>query len=73
MNATDEDHTSRVVMAWSVTNKIVQPIFIAAAGALAAATTARTALTVLAIVLLAGIALLPWRTDQAVPEGADTT
>jgi hypothetical protein len=33
-------------------------------GALAADTSARTALTVLAIVLVGDIALLPWRTDQ---------
>lgn len=60
MNATDDAHMSRVVMAWSVSNKIVQPLFIAAAGALAAATSARTALTALAIVLIGGIPLLPW-------------
>lgn len=64
MNATDDAHMSRVVTAWSISNKVVQPIFIAAAGALAAATSARTALSVLAVVLLAGIALLPWRNDQ---------
>ncbi|WP_063713642.1 MFS transporter [Paractinoplanes globisporus] len=62
MNVTDDAHMSRVVMAWSVSNKIVQPVFIAAAGALAAMTSARTALAVLAVVLLGGIALLPWRT-----------
>jgi predicted MFS family arabinose efflux permease len=61
MNATGDAHMSRVVMAWSITNKIVQPAFIAAAGALAALTSARTALTALAVVLLAGIAFLPWR------------
>ncbi|GIF18226.1 MFS family permease [Actinoplanes tereljensis] len=62
MNATDDAHMSRVVMAWSITNKVVQPVFIAAAGALAAVTSARTALTVLAVILLTGIAFLPWRT-----------
>ncbi|MFC3738618.1 MFS transporter [Paractinoplanes deccanensis] len=60
MNATGDAHMSRVVMAWSITNRVVQPLFIAAAGALAAVTSARTALAVLALILLAGIALLPW-------------
>jgi hypothetical protein len=32
VNATDDEHMSRVVMAWSITNKTVQPVFIAAAG-----------------------------------------
>ena len=61
MNVTDDEHMSRVVMAWQITNKIVQPVFIAAAGALAAVTSARTALIVLAAVLLSGVVLLPWR------------
>lgn len=61
MNATDDHHMSRVVMAWSITNKVVQPVFIAGAGLLAAATSARTALIVLAAILLGGIGLLPWR------------
>ncbi|GAA2648722.1 MFS transporter [Paractinoplanes durhamensis] len=61
MNATDDAHMSRVVLAWSITNKVVQPACIAAAGALAAVTSARTALIVVAAVLLSGIAFLPWR------------
>ncbi|MEU4238660.1 MFS transporter [Actinoplanes sp. NPDC026619] len=64
MNATDDEHMSRVVMAWSITNKIVQPACIAAAGLLAAATSAKTALIVLAAVLLTGIGFLPWRRDS---------
>jgi hypothetical protein len=63
MNATDDAHMSRVVLAWSITNKTVQPIFIAGAGALAAATSAKTSLIALAAVLLTGIAFLPWRGD----------
>ncbi|MBM2615166.1 MFS transporter [Actinoplanes sp. LDG1-06] len=65
MNATDDGHMSRVVMAWSVTNKVVQPVFIAAAGAVAAATNARTALTIVAVVLLGGVAFLPWRVPES--------
>jgi MFS family permease len=63
MNATDDAHMSRVVMAWSVTNKTVQPVFIAAAGVLAAVSSAKTSLIVLAAVLLTGIVFLPWRQD----------
>ena len=65
MNATDDEHMSRVVMAWSITNKTVQPVFIAAAGFLAAVTSARISLIVLAMVLLPGVAFLPWRADAA--------
>lgn len=61
MNATDDIHMSRVVLAWSVTNKIVQPVVITAAGVLAAATNAGTAIIALAAILLTGIAFLPWR------------
>jgi hypothetical protein len=62
---------SRVVMAWSITNKIIQPVSIAAAGLLAAATSARTAIAVLAAILLTGIAFLPWRTTRNTPQVAD--
>ncbi|NUR51661.1 MAG: MFS transporter [Hamadaea sp.] len=65
MNATDDQHMSRVSVAWSISTKIAQPIFIAAAGALAAATSARTAIIVFSVVLLASSLLLPWRGDQA--------
>jgi MFS family permease len=61
MNTTDDAHMSRVVMAWSVTSKVVQPLFIAGAGALAAVSNARTALIGLAVVLLTATAFLPWR------------
>jgi MFS family permease len=61
MNATDDAHMARVVLAWSISNRVVQPMFIVGAGALAAAAGARAALIVLAAVLLAGVALLPWR------------
>lgn len=63
MNATDDSVMARLVLAWSISNKCVQPLFIAAAGALAALTDARTALVVLSVLLLSSAALLPWRTD----------
>ena len=61
MNATDDMHMARVVLAWSVTNRVVQPGVIAAAGVLAAATSAGTAIMALAAILLTGVAFLPWR------------
>ncbi|MCP2322890.1 MFS family permease [Hamadaea flava] len=64
MNATDDQHMSRVAVAWSISTKIAQPIFIAAAGALAAATSARTVLIVYSVLLIASSVLLPWRGDQ---------
>jgi predicted MFS family arabinose efflux permease len=66
MNATDDAHMARVAMAWSITNKVVQPVSIAAAGLLAAVTNARTAAAVLAAVLFTGIAFLPWRRNPDV-------
>lgn len=60
MNITADTHLTRVVAAWSITGKVVQPACIAAAGALAAATGIRTAIGVLAILTLATAALLPW-------------
>lgn len=61
MNNTDDQHMSRVTMAWSISTRTVQPVFIAAAGAFAAATSARTAMFVLAAILLTATVLLPWR------------
>jgi hypothetical protein len=60
MNITADTHLTRVVAAWSITGKVVQPACIAAAGALAAATSIRTAIGVLATLLLATAMLLPW-------------
>jgi len=72
MNATDDAHMSRVAMAWSITNKVVQPIFIAASGLLATVTSAKTALIALAIILFTATAFLPWHRDTAQAENANT-
>ncbi|HEX6682541.1 MAG TPA: MFS transporter [Candidatus Limnocylindrales bacterium] len=61
MDATDDRHMARVVMAWAISSRTSWPLFIAAAGLLAAATSARTALFVLAAILVCASALLPWR------------
>jgi hypothetical protein len=69
MNITADTHLTRVVAAWSITGKVVQPACIAAAGALAAATGIRTAIGVLAILLLATAVLLPWPlTSSSTPD-----
>jgi len=59
MNVTADTHLSRVG-AWAMTNKLVQPACIAAAGLLAATAGIRTAIAVLSVVLLCSAALLPW-------------
>ncbi|NUT33335.1 MAG: MFS transporter [Hamadaea sp.] len=62
MNATDDEHMARVALAWSISSKTAQPVFIAAAGAFALVTSAQTVLFVLAGLLITASALLPWRT-----------
>jgi predicted MFS family arabinose efflux permease len=64
MNAADDRYLARVTLAWSISSKTAQPLFILAAGLLAFATSAQTALIVLSVILLAATALLPWRSAQ---------
>jgi MFS family permease len=70
MNVTADTHLSRVVGAWAMTSKVVQPACIAAAGLLAATAGIRTAIAVLSVVLLCSAALLPW---TALRHHTDTT
>lgn len=70
MQATDRAYLARVLAAWSITARTSQPAFTAAGGLLAAVTSVRTALAVLAGLLLTSITLLPWRPD---PHPAATT
>lgn len=63
MRATADTHMSRVATAWSISSRTVQPLFIVAGGALAAATSPRFALATAAIVLLTSGLLLPWRAN----------
>ncbi|WP_406035917.1 MFS transporter [Nocardioides sp. NBC_00163] len=62
MRETTDDHMARVQAAWSITMKVAQPVGVLAAGALAAATSPRTAIAVAGGVLLLSSGLLPWRT-----------
>ncbi|MFF5085488.1 MFS transporter [Actinoplanes sp. NPDC000266] len=73
MAATSNTHLSRVVGAWAMSSKLVQPACIAGAGLLAAAAGIRTAIAVLSVALLASAVLLPWtalhsHTDNTVSE-----
>jgi MFS family permease len=67
MAETDDRYLSRVISCWSITSRISQPIGIALAGALATATTVRTALLICGIIVLASGVLLPWRSAEAQP------
>ncbi|GAA3341360.1 MFS transporter [Amorphoplanes nipponensis] len=65
MRATDDRYLARVLAAWSISSRVAQPAGIAAGGLLAAATSVRAALFVLAGAVAASAALLPWRTPAA--------
>jgi hypothetical protein len=71
MTATTDTHLSRVVGAWAMTGKLVQPACIAAAGLLATVASIRTALAVLSVVLLTSAAALPWAALRHHTETAD--
>ena len=74
MRATADAYLARVLAAWSISTRVAQPACIAAGGALAAVTSARTALFVLAGVVVTSAALLPWRmpaAEQARPESVE--
>lgn len=71
MSATADTHLSRVVGAWAMTSKLVQPACIAAAGLLATMTSIRTALAVLSVVLLTSAAALPWTALRHHTDAAD--
>lgn len=60
LRAVADGYLARVTAAWAVSSKVAQPIVIAAAGVVAAAVGARTALLGLAGVLLASLIVLPW-------------
>ncbi|MET0494629.1 MAG: MFS transporter [Actinoplanes sp.] len=61
MRETEDAYMSRVTASWSISTRTIQPICITAGGFLAAATSARTALFVVAAVVLASALPLPWR------------
>ncbi|MFD8717549.1 MFS transporter [Streptomyces sp. NPDC059629] len=60
MAATPDHVMARVVTAWSVSSKTVQPVFMLAGGLLAEWTGVRAALAVAGVLCLASAVLLPW-------------
>ena len=67
MRTVEDAYLARVFAAWSISTRVAQPAAIAAAGLLAAATSVRTALFVLAGIVLTSAALLPWRAPATNP------
>jgi MFS family permease len=61
MRATEDGFMSRVLSAWSISQRVAQPIGIMAGGVLATLTSTRVALAVLSGVLLTSGFLLPWK------------
>jgi predicted MFS family arabinose efflux permease len=61
MHATEDSHMSRVLSAWSISSRVAQPLMIVVGGLIAAAVGPRAALAVMAVLVLASIPLLPWR------------
>lgn len=72
MRVTEDSHMSRVLSAWSISQRVAQPIMIAVGGLLATVTSTRISLAILAGLLLTSIALLPWRSFTR-PEAALAT
>ncbi|MFG1604450.1 MFS transporter [Actinoplanes sp. NPDC049265] len=61
MRVTDDGNMSRVLSAWSISQRVAQPIGIVAGGVLATLTSTRVSLAILSGVLLTSVFLLPWR------------
>lgn len=61
MRATEDGYMSRVLSAWSISQRVAQPIGIMLGGVLATLFSTRIALALMAGVLLTSIFLLPWR------------
>ncbi|MBF6129171.1 MFS transporter [Nocardia brasiliensis] len=66
MRATADQYMSRVGLAWSISARACQPLFIALGGLLASCTSVRIALACAALALLSSAVLLPWRTEHVV-------
>ncbi|MFI6680708.1 MFS transporter [Kribbella sp. NPDC050470] len=67
MEATEDGYMARVVGAWSISSRCVQPAFMALGGVLAAAIGLRGALWIAGGCCLLSAAVLPWRSATAAP------
>jgi Major Facilitator Superfamily len=73
MDANGDAFMARVVSSWSVSSKLVQPLFITAGGALTAVLGIRPVLALGGTVCLASVVFLPWSRSRAtVPAAAGT-
>lgn len=72
LKAIAREHTARVLAAWAVSAKLAQPLFMAAGGVLAALLGTRAALVVAGAMVLATVALLPWRQRSPVATSLTT-
>ncbi|MEV0282545.1 MFS transporter [Kribbella sp. NPDC050820] len=67
MEATEDGYMARVVGAWSISSRCVQPAFMALGGVLAATIGLRGALWIAGGCCLLSAAVLPWRSATAAP------
>lgn len=68
---TADSHMTRVLTSWSICSKTIQPLCMLVGGALAAATSIRTALLVSGLLVLSSTAFLPWRSPDQPGAGLD--
>ena len=61
MRVTEDAYMSRVLSAWSISQRVAQPIMITVSGILAAVTSTRISLAIVGGLLLTSVAFLPWR------------
>jgi hypothetical protein len=71
MRATPDGLMTRVATAWSVSNKTVTPLFIAAGGWLATVFDVRTAILISGVLCLLSGLFMPWRDAGALAPGGD--
>lgn len=73
MRATPDELMARVVTAWSVSNRTVTPLFIAAGGWLATVFDVRTAVLISGVMALFSGLFMPWRNTTALESPAPPT
>lgn len=68
MEVTEDGFMSRVIAAWSISSRSVQPAFIALGGILTAALSLRGALWTAGTACLLSSTILPWLTPEPAPQ-----
>jgi MFS family permease len=67
MSATEDGYLARVVGAWSISSKTVQPLFMVVGGVVATFTGISAAIAMGGVLCLASVLLLPWRAAILIP------